>query len=200
MARKAGVVGAVHNTQNDYIKQLEERLAMYESEKAEIRAPDNSEYIKVMSLLNYRLNLCTKEAGQGKVFKFEKFGQIKKILYSDLVDIMEVHQNFLEAGYFYILNQSVIRHHGLDEVYAKILDKNKIEELLKTQTDEAISLYSSANKEQQETIIQLLLEKIIEDSSSINLRIVDGISRISGVDIYKKSQETKELRKASEEK
>jgi hypothetical protein len=57
-----------------------------------------TDYIKVMSLLPYRLNLCTRERGQGKVYRFDKLFQVKKIIYSDLVDILEVNRDFMEAG------------------------------------------------------------------------------------------------------
>jgi len=152
------------------------------------------DYISVMSLLPYTLNLSTREQGQGSIKKFTKFGETKKIVYKDLVDIMEVHQNFLEAGYFYILNPVLIRHHGLDEIYAKILTKDKIEQILyATNSDECLNLYNSANQNQQEIIVQLLTDKVHENIDSINLNIVEKISKASGVDIVKRAQEAKEL-------
>lgn len=208
MARTKKIVAAGdnHNATNPldtYIQQLEQKLAFYEAQK-NIEEPDtvsevqHTEYIKVMSLLNYRLNLCTQPNGQGKVFKFDSFGQIKKILYSDLVDILEVHSNFLEAGYFYIMNPKVIRLHGLDETYSKILTKEKIEKIINAQSEECLTLYSSANKGQQEIIIQLLVEKVAENMDSVNLNIVDKISRLAKIDIYKKAEEIKEMQSLAE--
>jgi hypothetical protein len=152
------------------------------------------DYVPVMSLLPYRLNLSTKEGGQGDVKKFTKFGEVKNILYKDLVDIIEVNRTFMESGYFYILDPLVIRQHGLDEVYSKILTKEKIEEILNNiNTEYCIDLYNSSNSNQQKVIVQLLIEKVKNDSSSVNLYTVDRISRLSKIDIAQKAEEEKAL-------
>lgn len=158
------------------------------------------DYIPVMSLLPYRLNLTTKEGGQGDIKKFTKFGEVKNILYKDLVDILEVNRSFMEAGYFYILDPLVIRQHGLDEIYSKILTKEKIEEILNNANSEyCVQLYESANPDQQKVIVQLFIEKMREDSSSVNLYTVDRISRLSKIDIAQVVQEEKELQKSMAE-
>lgn len=152
------------------------------------------DYVPVMSLLPYRLNLSTKEGGQGDIKKFTKFGEVKNILYKDLVDIIEVDRSFMEAGFFYILDPVVIRQHGLDETYSKILTKEKIDEILNNvNTEYCIELYNSANPEQQKVIVQLLIEKIKADPSSVNLYTVDRISRLSKIDISNKAEEEKAL-------
>lgn len=152
------------------------------------------DYVPVMSLLSYRLNLSTKEGGQGDVKKFIKFGEVKNILYKDLVDIIEVNRTFMESGYFYILDPLVIRQHGLDEVYSKILTKEKIEEILNNiNTEYCIDLYNSSNSNQQKVIVQLLIEKVKNDSGSVNLYTVDRISRLSKIDIAQKAEEEKAL-------
>lgn len=150
------------------------------------------DYVPVMSLIPYRLNLSTKEGGQGDIKKFTRFGEVKNILYKDLVDIIEVDRSFMEAGYFYILDPVVIRQHGLDEVYSKILTKEKIDEILNNiNTEYCIDLYNSANPEQQKVIVHLLIEKMKADSSSVNLYTVDRISRLSKIDIAAKAEQEK---------
>ena len=152
------------------------------------------DYVPVVSLLPYRLNLSTKEGVQGDIKKFTKFGEVKNILYKDLVDIIEVNRSFMEAGYFYILDPVVIRQHGLDEVYSKILTKEKIEEILNNvNTEYCIDLYNSANADQQKVIVQLLVEKMKTDPDSANLYTVDRISRLSKVDITQKAADEKAL-------
>jgi hypothetical protein len=151
-------------------------------------------YIPVVSLIPHRLNLSTREAGQGDIKKFLKYGEVKNILYKDLVDIMEVNRNFMEAGYFYILNPDVIRKHGLDEIYSKILTKEKIDEIVNnTNSEHCIELYKSANKEQQKIIVELFIEKIKENPDSVNLNTVDTISRISKINIIGKAEDSKLL-------
>jgi hypothetical protein len=152
------------------------------------------DYVPVMSLLPFKLNLSTKEGGQGDIKKFTRFGEVKNILYKDLVDIIEVDRTFMEAGYFYILDPVVIRQHGLDEVYSKILTKEKIEEILNNvNTEYCIDLYNSANPEQQRVIVQLFIEKMKKDPESVNLYTVDRISALSKIQISQVAKESKEL-------
>lgn len=186
------------------IEVLKAKLAELESSSSltdddKIRQDD---YVKVMSLLPYNLNLSTKGWGESgrRTMSFRSFGEVKNILYHDLVDIMENHPNFLDAGYFYILNPIVIRQHGLNETYSKILTKEKLEEILLAKTNNAVALYSSANKAQQEVIVQFLVDKIRENSSNINLNIIDQISRLSGIDLIKKAHDEQELLKNEEDK
>jgi len=189
------------------VEELKARLAELESSDSEkpgkeqrIQAERSrvllDDYVPVMSLLPYKLNLSTKEGGQGDVKKFTKFGEVKNILYKDLVDIIEVDRSFMEAGYFYILDPLVIRQHGLDETYSKILTKEKIDEILNNvNTEYCIDLYNSANPEQQRVIVQLLIEKIKTDPSSVNLYTVDRISRLSKIDITNRAEDEKLLTK-----
>lgn len=188
---------------------LEARLAELKasSEQAETKKTERrkearrdkvllDDYVPVISLLPYRLNLSTREGGQGDIKKFTKFGEVKNILYKDLVDIIEVNRSFMEAGYFYILDPLVIRQHGLDETYSKILTREKIEEILNnTNTEHCIELYNSANPEQQKIVVQLLIDKVKKNPDSVNLYTVDRISRLSGVDITSKAEEEKALEK-----
>ena len=151
------------------------------------------DYISVMSLLPFTLNLSTKEGGQGNIKKFTKFGEVKRILYKDLVDIMDANPQFLSAGFYYILDPRVIRAHGLDEVYSKILSKEKIEDILSANSEEGLSLYNSANEEQQKVIINLMVDKLVEDPRAINLTVIDAISRASGIKIMDKVEDTQTL-------
>lgn len=158
------------------------------------------DFISVMSLLPYNLNLSTKAGGQGRLVKFTRFGEVKKILYKDLVEIMENNSSFLEAGYFYILHPVLIRHHGLGDVYSKILTKEKIEEVLGANSEESLALYESANQKQQEVIIQSLIDRVVESPNLVNLNMIDKISRVSKVDIMKRAEDAKQLNEIVAEK
>ena len=186
------------NSKDREIALLKSKLAQLEgnseiSEDSDYQQVRPDEYVSVMSLLPYNLNLATQEGGQGAVKKFTKFGEVKRILYKDLVEILEVHRNFVEAGYFYIMNPQLIRYHGLDDVYEKILTKEKIEEIISTESDAAVDLYSSTNEKQQEIIVQLLIDKILLEPQNVNLNFIDKISRLSKTDIYKRAEEIKAI-------
>ena len=182
------------------IEQLKARIAELESQQVFATLEETiddkialDEYIPTMSLLPFALNLSTKEGGQGNVKKFTKFGEVKRILYKDLVDIMEANPQFLAAGFYYILDPRVIRAHGLDEIYSKILSKEKIEDILSANSEEGLSLYNSANEEQQKVIINLMVDKLVEDPKAINLTVIDAVSRASGIKIMDKVEDTQTL-------
>lgn len=195
--------GTNENINNkDLIAELKARVAELEAEKQkalEKKTADASEkidpdeYIKVMSLLPYTLILSTKEGGQGSLKKFTKYGEIKRILYRDLVDIMETSPGFLEAGYYYILDPRVIRFHGLEDVYENILTKDKIKEIFTANPEESVALYETANKNQQKIIIELIIGEIVEKPGRINMNVIDALSRASGVDIYGKVKDTQTI-------
>lgn len=172
------------------IEELEAQLALLRgSGEQEIKMTD---YIKVMSLFSGHLNLSTQERGLGKVFRFENFGTTKRMLYSELIDILEVHSKFVEAGYLIILDPRVIRNHGLEDAYTKILTKEKIERIIAGQSD-AHELFAACNPKQQELIVSMLVEKLRDAPDAIDLNVVDKIARLSGVDIAKKARESREF-------
>jgi hypothetical protein len=152
-----------------------------------------NEYIKVMSLCNSAMTLSTKPRGQGKLFNFAKFGDIKKMLYSELSDIINVHPNFLEAGYFYVLDKRAISELVLDDLYEKILNKDQILEILNSSPN-AVDLFTSANDKQREIIVSFLIEKV-RDGLPVDFNLVSRISEISGVKIVEKAEDAKSMMK-----
>lgn len=151
---------------------------------------NQDDYIKVVSLCPMALNLSTLGMGKGKVFKFEKFGDVKRILYSDLVNIMEVHSNFLNDGFFYIMEKRIIDKHGLNESYENILSKETIEEIISGKKDNVVDLFKSANLKQQEFICDIIIEKI-QNGQDFDLNLADRISRIAKINIIEKAEEGK---------
>ena len=199
----------LQDARDKYIKQLEEENALLQAqlaERGELLTKEDIEfeeeefdisptlYVKVMSLLPNRLNLCTKERGQGNIYKFDTLFQVKRIMYKDLAEILEVNRSFLDRGYFAILNRKVVRLNGLDEMQDKNLDKGKIEEVF-SGTDEGLSLYASASESQQKVIIDTLIEKMINDPNSVDMNTVDKISRISKINLSQQAEQGRYLLK-----
>jgi hypothetical protein len=153
---------------------------LLEDESDNIKIPQD-DYIKVMNLKAEPLTLSTALYGQGVLYNFAKFGQIKKIIYSDLVKIMEVHPNFLNEGFFYIMDKRVVRSHGLDEIYENILTKEQIENSL-NDLDQCVELFKVANDNQRKLIIDMLVDKIVE-GHDVDRNIVDKLARISDIKI-----------------
>lgn len=154
---------------------------------AEIRP---NKYIKVMSLTNNTLVLTTLPRGQGKVYRFEKFGIIKNIPYSELAEIIHNNQTFAEKGLFYIMDKQVVFNHGLVDAYKNILTKDIIDSILEYKTSEMTDLFKSATKEQKDNIVSILINKIVNDED-IDLNKVDAISRIYGENLIEKAEDAK---------
>lgn len=186
-------------------KQIEELQRIVKGMAKSSRKKDGDEeseklpmqnYVKVMSLTPNILNLSTEGHGRGKVFTFRKFGEVKKILYNDLVLILEAHHNFLEQGLFYILNKEVIQSHGLAEIYEHILPIDTIQKIINgdNQTD-AVNFFASATDTQQDTICGMFIKKIF-DGETVDLNLTDRLSRIvqkrkPDFDIRKKAEEAR---------
>ena len=151
-----------------------------------------NEYIKVMSLIDNKLNLSTRDHGLGKTFSFEEFGETQDILYSDLMEINNHHRNFLEAGYYYILDDRVVAIASKKDAYKKILTKEQIEKILNND-EAAISLFQKANPKQQEVIVKFIIKKII-NNEPVDYNLIDKLSRVSGVNIVEKAKASAEIK------
>jgi hypothetical protein len=156
------------------------------------------DYIKVMSLTPHQLNL-SRIRGDKKPFVFERYGQVKRILYKDLVEIIENHPNFVEAGNFVILNRDVIRRHGLDDIYEKILTKTNIDKILEGNQSDAVNMFKSANPKQQEMILEMIIRDMI-DGKNVDLNFIDRLSRVVGFNIQERVEDSKKLKAIVENK
>jgi hypothetical protein len=150
-----------------------------------------NKYIKVMSLNFGMLVLSTEGRGQGKVFEFPKFGDVKNIVYADLANIIHHQQKFAEQGRFYIFDKNVVKNHGLIEYYDKFLTKEVIEKILEYNRDQITDLFNSTTDAQRETITGILIKKI-KNNEYVDLNKVDIISRLYGQNIYEIANEYKE--------
>lgn len=155
------------------------------------------DYIEVISLCPMPLNLSTQGKGQGVIYRFTKFGEKKRIVYSHLSMIIENCRSFAEKGYFYILNPKVVQFNGLDEHYNTLLNRETIVSILDGNSESAIELFKVAKKPQQDLIVSMLIARV-RDGEFIDLNILDKISRISGVNIQKEADEANQFTKSLE--
>jgi hypothetical protein len=169
-------------TQNQ-LKQASVPDYIIKTESEDDKKLQSTDYIKVMSLNFGKLVLTTEQKGQGKIYIFNKFGETKNILYSDLANLIHNQQSFAEQGRFYIFNKQVIRNHGLDQYYEKFMTKEKIENILQYNRDEIIDLFTNATESQKETLVNILIKKMI-DGEDVDVNKIDIISRIYGENLY----------------
>jgi hypothetical protein len=57
---------------------------------------------------------------------------------------------------------------------------------------DAFALYKECQPEQQRVIVGMLTRKVIENPESVNMNIVDQISRYSKINILQNAEDTKE--------
>jgi hypothetical protein len=162
-------------------------------EENDIITISSDTYVKVMSLTPFYLTLTTQEYGRGKKFNFEKYGDVKRILYHDLCDIMEQHPNFLNDFNYVILNRDVVRKHGLDDLYSKMLTKETIDKIINNGNDtDSVNLFKACGDVQRENIITILLDKMLNDEF-VDLNLLDRMSRIVGYSISERGEEMKKV-------
>jgi len=155
-----------------------------ENQEKPILADD---FIEVVSLTPYKLNLSTEPNGRGRIVRFEKFGDVKRVAYADLVRIIDSNQKFLESGYFYIMDERVIKKHALMYAYDLILTKEKLQQVFDLKNT-AVSLYQSATVAQKQFIHQIISEKLIK-GEDVDLNVVSQIEKISGLNLVQLANE-----------
>jgi hypothetical protein len=162
------------------------RLA--KQEKSKELAPNT--YVNVMSLVGNKLNLSTKAREPRTTFSFEKFGTVKRMFYSQLLEVIENHPNFFEKGYFYVLDHEVIDANNWNDLYSKLLTKEMIESVVNNSSN-AIDLFTGAGEGQKEVIINFLIEKIIS-GQAIDFNLIAKLNNMENIDINKMAQDRKE--------
>jgi hypothetical protein len=74
-----------------------------------------------------------------------------------------------------------------------------MERILEGNESDAVNLFKTANKKQQESICNLIIIEMV-NGRDIDLNFVDRLSRVVGFDLIKKVEESKYLRNLSDKK
>ena len=145
--------------------------------------------VKVINLYFGGLNLKTSESG-GKIFRFNQFGDVRPIIYQDLLQILSLQYRFFTQGYCMILDNDVVKANGLETYYKNILTKKEIENILSYNDKEISDMFSNTTKIIKETIVDILMRKII-NKEYVDHNKVRIISEIYGTDIYELAKNIK---------
>lgn len=167
------------------IKDKDEKILVGKSEN-DIR-PDH--YVAIMNGLRERLNLSR---GKDKEpVAFESFGEIKRVQYSQLLEILDRCENFYKRGYFFILDPVIVKKLGYEDI--SVLSKEQIESVidLTCSTEDAFSLYKMGSDRQKSVIVDSLIE-YIRDGKEVNGNLVRLIEKESKIKITEKAEEAKE--------
>jgi len=164
-----------------------ENVQIEQEEDFDIR-PDA--YISVISLCPNPLNLS--EGNGNRALRFRKFGESKRILYQKLVSYIDNHPLFAENGVFYIADKRVVRRHGLDDFYNKIITKSEIEDIMVGDYVNAIKIFNSANITQQRYVSEMLIKKLIA-GEDVDMNLSHQVGQTLGIDISKKAKESEDF-------
>ena len=207
-SRKQEILDA-HNESQKEIRTLKKQLKNFESDPVEKELPTPSpkvsesvptthevdirpdSLIQVISLCPHILTLSVSQ--NGKSFRFRKLGEKKRILYRDLMDIVEHMPTFAESGTFYILNPDVVRMHGLEDHYNSVLTESDMNKVVYANADTAFEVFKTANEKQQHFIAEILLKKIMQEEdpdNPIDMNFVRMVERELGIDIIQKAEES----------
>ena len=146
------------------------------------------EYIKVISLCPHNLNL-SRHRGDNQPKTFRGFGDSKKILYKDLVNIMDHHVNFRDEGLFYAADERVIRQHGLNDLYSTLLTEQTIRSMVNGKNENLEEVFRAANDSQRKIITDMIVERIVA-GRDIDLNMIDRLERVISSIARKRLEET----------
>lgn len=167
----------------------EKTIANTSAQEENYEEPSANKQIKIMSMYYGTLNLCTSEnRTSGKTLTFNKYGQIKSVMYKDLVDYVNNNRKFAENGYFYILDKAAVYHVGLSNEYTRLVDSNIVNNIT-NYTKSDIEQITSMLTDAQKNLIAKILSDKIANKKEVDRNKVALISDLIGIDIQKKANE-----------
>jgi hypothetical protein len=116
--------------------------------------------IKLISLYNGTLNLSTQGFGKGLIKTFEKFGDVRTVIYDELRKIVDNNRGLTEDGFYYICDDRVIKKLGLSEVYNNLLNENQIKNILEQDEKGITNLLYNCSLSQLDTVVNLIINNI----------------------------------------
>ena len=181
----------------DKIAELEAKVsaASAVAEAADASEPSSNKNIKIMSMFYGTLNLATQPYGAGRIVSFDRYGQIRTVLYSTLVDIVNTNRRFAEEGYFYIMDKDAVYHLGLSEFYSdRIVPKKVLDDILTYDESNISTIVENLTEAQKETLAQDVLNKMF-NGKNLDLNKVGILGKYLNVDFNAKLSEMKSFSK-----
>ena len=146
--------------------------------------------ILVTSITTGGVNLKTSNDGSARHFRFEKLGQTIPIIYEHLINCINTDRWLFEDGLIYISDSNVIREQCLEDAYKKFLTPDTIENIMNFDINKIIEMISSTTPAIQETIIDLVVDKL-NHGGSIDMNKVNAIGNACNVNIMELASKLK---------
>lgn len=127
----------------------------------------------------------------GRNYRFDRFGKILQIPYSDLMQIVQNHTALFERGYLYINNAQFVKASGLQGAVENMLTKEQIQKIVYSNSPDYMELFSKATTEQRKNIAGILIDEI-NDGQEFDMNKLDKISTFIGYNIQERAKKQKE--------
>jgi len=164
-------------------KKMEEMMAQMQSQisqmQSQIMQPqsqpnivleqnkDITRTVKVTSLVDNVLTLSTTKNGMKPCHttKFERYGQTKSILFTQMQQILSYHTGQFEVGKVILSSEQDYNDLGIGYIYNSVALKDKIDEIVLLKDDNAIDAIFDMNEDMQEKIVDMIARKIVSGFS-----------------------------------
>ena len=203
MARPKKTVTVDEKSTVDVSAELLKKLEEMQKQLAELKAENDSLKMKqsedvtndeeeingdtevaVISQFIGKLVLSTEGNGVGTVYRFEEFGDIHDIPFSDLKEIVKNKPNFAKEGLYYIANEKAIKKLRLTREYEHIINNKLFEHLLDEKSDVIIKAYKDAPKLQQKQIVAMIDERLA-NNKEVDGNVLVKIGKLCGKDFIR---------------
>lgn len=194
MAEMKGTLGEILNALRGFSTppvQDEPIPAVHEDIPSEegFKEPEDGKSIRVRSLFCGTLNLVY---GDNRFVTFNKYGDENRILYRDLIQIINMNHKFADEGYFEIEDKSAVHFLGMEHIYKRIMTYNDIENICSYSNEKATELIENASDYQKNVVATRIARKIV-NGESVDYNKVNLINKLCSVDINKRVESIRSL-------
>lgn len=154
-----------------------------------LRQPRPDAMIRLQSLT--KGELCLNVNGSVAI-NFDKYGDIKPVLYSELMNIVNNNRRFAEEGAFYIMDDASVKYLGLSRYYDNILSYDEIESL-ESYSDNELRTIITKISDFQKDVVSLVFANRIYNDEQVDRNKIEIISKACEIDIAKRAREMKQI-------
>lgn len=185
------------------MQEMQEKMMAMEAELKEAKAEGTKEVvaiqstvnpnrvIKVMSMLNNTYNLGTKKFGAGKVFTFEKYGEVKSIKFRDMLDVISIYEKQFEQGMAILLNKQDYVDLGLEHIYDDVLTMGQLEDIVELTKHEHIDIILGLSDVMFESVLSIIARKVV-DGHSYDFNMIEKLKAetdlVEAIEIERKNK------------
>jgi hypothetical protein len=157
----------------DLIKQMQKQIEQLQSQLAKAQSQPNvvvqsnsdiTRTVKVVSMLphTYVLSVKSNPKEKGRTYVFDKFGEVKNIRFSDMVEIVNNYNSQFEKGYAILTSQKDYEDLGVGYIYNEVMNKEAVERLISLVDDNAVDTILNMDKDTAERFVALIARKMSE--------------------------------------